>query len=89
MRESIGARGSFPGLELKSWKAGAMAVLIALFLVTGRSLAQTGGNGAISGTVTDSTGAVVPNANVVALNNGTGVETKRTSSSDGCTTLRR
>src|SRR5215831_3420709 len=45
--------------------------------------AQTGGEGAISGTVTDSTGAVVPLATVIAVNNGTGVETKRVSSSDG------
>jgi hypothetical protein len=33
--------------------------------------------------VTDSTGAVVPHAAVIAVNNGTGVETKRASSSDG------
>jgi hypothetical protein len=45
--------------------------------------AQTGGQGAISGTVTDSTGALVPDASVVARNNGTGIETKRTSSSGG------
>jgi hypothetical protein len=45
--------------------------------------AQTGGQGAISGTVTDATGALVPNAVVSARNNGTGIETKRTASSDG------
>ena len=56
------------------------AVLIALSVA---GLAQTGGNGAISGTVTDQTGAMVPYATVVAHNNGTGVETVRTTSSDG------
>jgi hypothetical protein len=45
--------------------------------------AQTGGQGAISGTVTDSTGALVPNAAVVARSNDTGIETLRTSSSSG------
>jgi hypothetical protein len=45
--------------------------------------AQTGGEGAISGTVTDASGALVPKATVVSRNNGTGVETKRTASSDG------
>jgi hypothetical protein len=47
------------------------------------AMAQTGGQGAISGTVTDPSGALVPNATVVASNNGTGVETKRTASSNG------
>jgi hypothetical protein len=45
--------------------------------------AQTGGDGAITGSVTDSTGAAIPKASVVALNVATGVETKRVSSSDG------
>jgi hypothetical protein len=45
--------------------------------------AQSGGEGAISGTVTDTTGAVVPQASVVATNKDTGVETKRVSSSSG------
>lgn len=47
------------------------------------SFAQTGGEGAISGTVTDSTGAVIPNAIVIGRNINTGVETKRTASGDG------
>jgi Carboxypeptidase regulatory-like domain/TonB-dependent Receptor Plug Domain len=71
------------GLESLSWTAGAIAVAFALCLMSGRSIAQTGGGGAISGSIADSTGAVVPNASVVARNDGTGVETKRTTSSDG------
>ena len=46
-------------------------------------MAQTGGQGAISGTVTDASGAVVPNASITARNIETGVETMRTSSSGG------
>jgi Carboxypeptidase regulatory-like domain/TonB-dependent Receptor Plug Domain len=45
--------------------------------------AQTGGDGAISGTVTDPSGARVPNATVLARNVNTGVETKRITSSEG------
>jgi hypothetical protein len=45
--------------------------------------AQTAGDGSIQGTVTDSTGAVVPNATVSATNNATGVTTTRTTSSAG------
>jgi hypothetical protein len=45
--------------------------------------AQNGGDAAINGVVTDSTGAVVPNASVSAINIATNVETKRTSSSAG------
>ena len=57
-------------------------VLCAAFISTS-SLAQTGGQGAITGTVTDSTGALVPRATVTALNVATGVQTIRISSSDG------
>ena len=48
--------------------------------------AQSGG-GAISGTVSDSTGAVVANATVTALNIATGVKTVRPSSSSGVYTV--
>jgi hypothetical protein len=59
------------------------ALLVCAGLLWAPAMAQTGGNGAISGSVTDPTGALVPYASVVARNNDTGVETKRTSSSDG------
>jgi hypothetical protein len=45
--------------------------------------AQTAGEGAIRGTVTDSSGAAVPNATVTAMNNATKVPYTRTTSSDG------
>ncbi len=57
-------------------------VLCAAFISTS-SLAQTGGQGAITGTVTDSTGALVPKATVTALNVATGVQTIRITTSDG------
>src|SRR5271155_5037573 len=60
-----------------------LAILMCVGLMLSAAAAQSGGQGAISGTVTDSTGALVPNAVVVARNNGTGIETKRTASSDG------
>ncbi len=45
--------------------------------------AQTAGAGTITGTVTDSTGAAIPNATVVATNTATNVSSQRTSSSSG------
>jgi Carboxypeptidase regulatory-like domain/TonB dependent receptor len=56
-----------------------IGVLLAPALVS----AQVGGNGAISGSVADSTGALVPGAQVTALNTATGISTTRPSSSSG------
>src|SRR5882757_9852026 len=57
----------------------------ALFLISaGRpASAQTSGVGNITGTVTDSTGATVPNSAVVILNTDTGVTRNITTNSDG------
>jgi hypothetical protein len=49
--------------------------------------AQTAGEGTISGTVTDSTGAAIPNAQVTAINTATNVSTVRASSSSGLFTV--
>ena len=49
--------------------------------------AQTAGEGTITGTVTDSTGAAIPNATVTAINVATNVSTQRTSSSSGLYTI--
>jgi Carboxypeptidase regulatory-like domain len=49
--------------------------------------AQTAGEGTISGTVTDSTGASIPNAQVTAIDTATNVPTVRTSSSSGLFTI--
>lgn len=62
------------------------ACLLALSF-TSTTLAQTGGEGGIQGTVTDATGAIVPNASVTATNTATGVATTRTTTSDGLFTI--
>ncbi|MGI4826573.1 MAG: TonB-dependent receptor domain-containing protein [Janthinobacterium lividum] len=49
--------------------------------------AQTGGEAGIQGTVTDSTGATVPNATVTATNIATGVITTRQATADGLFTI--
>lgn len=62
------------------------ALLLVLFFLAffpSAIQAQIGGAAAISGTVTNSTGAVIPNATVTAINTATKVKTTRTSSSAG------
>jgi hypothetical protein len=49
--------------------------------------AQTAGEGTITGTVTDGTGAVVPGATVTATNAATNISTERTSTSAGLYTI--
>src|SRR5450631_3047476 len=51
-------------------------------LVCGHLFAQ-GGNGSISGTATDQSGAVVPNLGVIAKNVATGVVSRATTGSVG------
>ncbi|MDE1177510.1 MAG: carboxypeptidase regulatory-like domain-containing protein [Edaphobacter sp.] len=53
----------------------------------GMLYAQTAGEGAIQGTVTDATGAVVPNAKVTAKNQASGVTTTRSTTGDGLYTI--
>ncbi|HXU20111.1 MAG TPA: TonB-dependent receptor [Verrucomicrobiae bacterium] len=47
------------------------------------SQAQTSGQGGLEGTITDSTGAVIPSAAITATNQASGVSTSRQSSSAG------
>jgi len=67
--------------------ASVATVLLGLAICLGwaavQAAAQTGGDGAIEGTVTDATGAMVPGANVTATNVGTGVATSRLASAAG------
>lgn len=58
-------------------------LLAALLFIPSALLAQTGGQGALEGTVTDPSGAVVPNATVTAINQASNVSTTRTTSSAG------
>src|SRR5260370_35012232 len=56
----------------------------AIFLLaTGRAVGQMTGSGTIQGTITDSSGAVVPQANVTAINVATGVQTTRPTTGAG------
>ena len=81
------------GLSSRYPHAPALRVVIAGFLLLLGSLlpaalrAQTAGEGAITGTVTDSTGAVVPNATIIATNQATSVSTQRSASSAGLFTI--
>jgi len=61
----------------------AVLLFVVLLAVSGRLNAQAGATGTILGTVTDSTGAIVPNAAVVVKNTATGVEVHTTTSSSG------
>jgi Carboxypeptidase regulatory-like domain len=61
-----------------------VAVLLACVgLMLPVAMAQTGGEGAIQGTVKDASGAIIPGATVSARNVATGIVTARTASSDG------
>jgi hypothetical protein len=60
-----------------------LLVVIGFVLLTASAIAQTAGDGAITGTVKDTSGAVVPNATVTAHNVATGVDTARVTSSAG------
>src|SRR6185369_6173560 len=57
--------------------------LITCFIFLPAILAQTAGTGALTGTVTDSTGAVVPNVVITASSNATGQERTATTGTDG------
>ena len=62
---------------------GTFVILLLSAALVPAPLAQTAGTGALVGTVTDSTGAVVPNATVTAINADTGQARSVVTSSDG------
>jgi hypothetical protein len=69
-------------------RAASLSLAAALFISNPVVLkAQTAGEGTISGTVTDSTGAVVPNAAVAATNSATNIAYQRISTSSGLFTI--
>jgi hypothetical protein len=60
-----------------------LAVFVALLSFSSAAPAQTAATGALTGTVTDSTGAVVPNATVTATSVDTGQARTATTGADG------
>jgi hypothetical protein len=61
-----------------------LALAVLFLFSAGRPLAaQTSGNGNINGTITDRSGAAVPNTTVVVLNTDTGVTRTLTTNNDG------
>ena len=66
-----------------------LPVLFALFVLTiPFSLSAQTVTGSVSGTVTDSTGAVVPNAQIIVHNTATGVDSQATTNSAGIYSIR-
>ncbi len=74
-------RKSFASLRSAAKLSVVFVAMLALF--AGSAMAQIAGTGAISGTVTDSTGAVVAGATVIATDTGTNVQTVRTTTKAG------
>ena len=62
-------------------------LLIVFALVASPASAQLAGAGAIAGTVTDSTGAAIPNATITATSATTGIKVVRTSTGSGDYTI--
>ena len=58
-------------------------LLLIFGLVSGTALGQVTGSGTIQGTISDSSGAVVPGASVTAINKATGVQTERSTTAAG------
>ncbi|MCG3160434.1 MAG: hypothetical protein JMDDDDMK_01503 [Acidobacteria bacterium] len=74
--------------KMKSDAAAILIVVAALFSFSSPALAQSA-TGGIRGAVTDSTGAALPSATVVAKNLATGVETKTTTTGEGVYSIPR
>lgn len=57
--------------------------IVVVLLCAANAMAQLAGRGAITGTVTDKTGAVIPNANITAVNTANGINTVTKSNGAG------
>lgn len=64
-----------------------ITLAVVLFLFASCTYAQTSGTGALAGTVTDATGAVVPSATVTATNVETGQSRTTSTGADGAFTI--
>lgn len=66
----------------RNWWVGALVLFVGAATFQNQASAQAG-TANVHGTVTDSTGAVLPNANVIIVNDSTGVALKATTDSKG------
>ena len=76
-------KGRLPKSQLFLRSIRGLPPLVALIATSGTLYAQAGATGTILGTVTDASGAVVPNATVTVTNAATGATVRITSSSSG------
>lgn len=72
-----------PSRFLRFWVLGVATLFVVAMMIPLGAKAQLTGKGAITGTVMDKTGAVIPVADVAATNIATGITTKTVSTSAG------
>src|SRR6185312_14202946 len=72
--------------QRKSWWISSLLVILSFFVLSASRL-HAQGYGSVSGTVTDPSGAAIPNASVTAIQVDTGRETTVTSSESGAFVL--
>ena len=68
---------------LRCSKWGWLVLLVIALMAPFCAQAQMSGKGTITGTVSDATGAVIPGATVVAINDATGIATTTTTTGAG------
>jgi hypothetical protein len=73
---------------MKPYIQNIQVIFVALLLCCGAALEAQTITGSVNGTVTDPTGAVIPNAKVTATNIDTGIETPSTTNNDGIYNIR-
>lgn len=79
--------GNLRASTRKATRAGITCMMLALLFFCSatapHAAAQTAGEGALQGTVADSSGAVIPNATITATNDATGIAKKQNATSAG------
>ena len=81
--DSCGTPKSRSNGFLRCSRWGWLILLVITLMASLGAMAQLSGKGAITGTVSDKTGAVIPGASVVALNTATGIKTTTTTTGAG------
>jgi hypothetical protein len=70
------------GIPMKKWFANLLLTVVAVLCLASGTFGQTV-QGVITGTITDPSGASVPNATVTITNAGTGLSQTATTGTDG------